>query len=103
MKLTSVEELKDKHLGKIGDPERDAYEQELKVELLAEAIKALRIANNLTQNQLGELIGVQRAQISKLENGKSNVTIGTILKVFSALKARVSFNVEKIGDVQLGG
>jgi len=101
MRLTSVEQLKDKHLGKIGTPERDAYEQELKIELLAEEIKALRLANNLTQDQLGQLIGVQRSQISKLENGKSNVTIGTLLKVFSALKAKVSFNVERIGEVKL--
>ena len=101
MKLTSVEELKEKHLGKIGTPKRDKYEQELKIDLLAEEIKALRISNNLTQDQLGELIGVQRAQISKLENGKSNITIGTLLKVMNALKAKVSFNVEKLGEVQM--
>ncbi len=101
MRLTSVEQLKDKHLGKIGTPKRDAYEQELKIELLAEEIKALRLANNLTQDQLGQLIGVGRAQISKLENGKSNITIGTLLKVFNALKAKVSFNVERIGEVKL--
>jgi len=101
MRLTSVEELKEKHLGKIGTPERDAYEQELKIELLAEEIKALRLANNLTQDQLGQLIGVKRAQISKLENGKSNITIGTLLKVFNALNAKVSFNVERIGEVHL--
>ncbi|MBK9733421.1 MAG: helix-turn-helix transcriptional regulator [Saprospiraceae bacterium] len=101
MKLTSVEELKEKHLGKIGTPKRDKYEQELKIELLAEEIKALRISNNLTQDQLGELVGVQRAQISKLENGKSNITIGTLLKVMNALKAKVSFNIEKLGEVQM--
>ncbi len=101
MRLTSVEELKEKHLGRIGTPERDAYEQELKIELLAEEIKALRLANNLTQDQLGELIGVRRAQISKLENGKSNITIKTLLKVFNALKAKVSFNVERIGEVHV--
>ena len=72
--------------------ERKAFgQQELKIELLAEEIKALRISNNLTQDQLGELVGVQRAQISKLENGKSNITIGTLLKVMNALKAKVSF------------
>jgi HTH-type transcriptional regulator/antitoxin HipB len=69
--------------------------------LLAEEIKALRISNNLTQDQLGELVGVQRAQISKLENGKSNITIGTLLKVMNALNAKVSFNVEKLGEVQM--
>ena len=101
MKLTRVEELKEKHLGKIGTPKRDKYEQELKIELLSEEIKALRISNNLTQDQLGELVGLQRAQISKLENDKSNITIGTLLKVMNALNAKVSFNVEKLGEVQM--
>jgi transcriptional regulator with XRE-family HTH domain len=40
---------------------------------------------------LGELVGVQRAQISKLENGKSIITLGTLLKVMNALKAKVIF------------
>ena len=102
MKLTSVEELKERHLGSIGTISRDEYEQELKIELLAEEIKALRLANNLTQDQLGEMIGVQRAQISKLENGKSNITIGTLLKVMNALKAKITFNVEQYGEVQVG-
>jgi DNA-binding XRE family transcriptional regulator len=101
MKLTSLDELKDKHLGKLGTLKRDEYEQELKVELLAEEIKSLRLANDLTQDQLGELIGVQRAQISKIENGKSNITIGTLLKVFNALKAKISFSVERIGEVKV--
>ena len=99
MKLTTLNDLKDKHLGKIGTSKRDEYEQELKVELLAEEIKSLRLENDLTQDQLGELIGVQRAQISKLENGKSNITIGTLLKVFDALKAKINFSVERTGKV----
>ncbi len=95
MRSIGLSELKDKSLGKIGTARRDKYEYELRVELLSEQIKALRKEQNLTQEQLGILIGVQRAQISKLENNTSNVTIGTILKVFNALKATVSFSVEK--------
>lgn len=95
MKSISVEELKDKTLGKVGTPKRDQYEYELKVELLSEQIKILRKEQNLTQEQLGKLVGVQRAQISKLENNTSNVTIGTIMKVFNALKATVNFRIEK--------
>ena len=102
MKLISVEELKEKYLGTLGTPKRDQYEQELKIELLAEEIKALRTSNNLTQEQLGDLIGVQRAQISKLENGKSNITISTLLKVMHALNAKVSFRVEKLEEMQAG-
>ncbi len=57
-------------------------------------IKSVRKKRNLTQEQLGELIGVQKSQISKLERNTKNVTIETILKVFSALKANVKFSVE---------
>ena len=95
MKTIGLSELKDKSLGKLGTDRRDEYEHELRVELLSQQIKELRKEQNLTQEQLGKLIGVQRAQISKLENNTSNVTIGTILKVFNALKATVNFRVEK--------
>ncbi len=54
----------------------------------------MRLERNLTQEELGKLIGVQRAQISKLEKNTTNVRIDTILRVFSALKATISFNIE---------
>lgn len=95
MKSIKLSELKDKTLGKVGTPKRDKYEQELKVELLAEQIKQLRIERNLTQEQLGELVGVQRAQISKMENNTGNVTISTLMKIFGALKAKVTFEIKK--------
>ena len=49
---------------------------------------------NLTQEQLGELVGVQKAQISRLESNASNVTIDTLMKVFTALKAKVKLQIE---------
>ena len=56
-------------------------------------IKKARQERNLTQEQLGELIGVKKAQISKLESSTNSATIDTILKVFKALKADINFNV----------
>lgn len=94
MKSITLSELKDKTLGKVGTPKRDTYEQELRVEILAEQIKQLRIERNLTQEQLGELVGVQRAQISKMENNTGNVTISTLMKIFGALKVKVKFEIE---------
>jgi transcriptional regulator with XRE-family HTH domain len=47
-----------------------------------------------SQEALGELVGVNKSQISKLENHTNNATIETILKVFKALKADVHFNVQ---------
>lgn len=94
MKLTTLDQLKDKHIGEVDSVERDTYEFELKVEVLGDVIKSVRKERQLTQEQLGKLIGVQKAQISKLENNTKNVTIETILKVFNALKTNVSFNIE---------
>lgn len=94
MKMMTLDQMKDKDIGTIGTPERDKYEFELRMELLGDMIKSIRKERNLTQEQLGELIGVQKSQISKLERNTKNVTIETILKVFGALKANVKFSVE---------
>lgn len=94
MKMMTLDQMKDKDIGTIGTPERDEYEFELRMELLGDMIKSVRKERNLTQEQLGELIGVQKSQISKLERNTKNVTIETILKVFGALKANVKFSVE---------
>ncbi len=64
------------------------------MEVLGGIIRQVRPERNLTQEQLGKLVGVQKGQISKLENNTTNVTIETILKVFAALKAKISFRVE---------
>lgn len=94
MKMMTLDELKDRDIGKIGTPDRDQYEFELKMEILGEMIKSVRKERQLTQEQLGELIGVKKSQISKLERNTKNVTIETILKVFNALKANVKFSVQ---------
>ncbi|GAB4056451.1 helix-turn-helix domain-containing protein [Spirosoma litoris] len=91
--LYSLNQIKDEMIGKVGTPKRDQYEFELKLDLLGEMIKRVRQERNLTQEQLGVLIGVQKAQISKLERSANNVTIATVLKVFKALKADISFKV----------
>ena len=97
MKTIPFEQIKDKYIGKIGSDERETYEFELQLELIGDTIKSIRKKRNLTQEQLGALIGVKKAQISKLENNKKNVTIETLIKVFHAMKARIDFNVELIG------
>ncbi|WP_026728757.1 helix-turn-helix domain-containing protein [Flavobacterium denitrificans] len=94
MKSYSLSEMKDKYIGKIGTPERDQYEYELNMELLGRMIKTARKERNLTQNQLGELVGVKKSQISKLESSANSATIDTVMKVFKALKAEISFNVK---------
>ncbi|MEN0006718.1 MAG: helix-turn-helix transcriptional regulator [Bacteroidota bacterium] len=94
MKEYTLDQIKDRFIGEPGTFQREAYEIELKIELIGDMIKRVRKQRNLTQSELGELIGVKKAQISKLENSTHNVSIGTILKVFEALKAKVKLNIQ---------
>ncbi len=94
----SIDEITDKYIGEIGTPKRDAFENELRLDLLGEAIKQARKERNLTQEQLGLLVGVKKAQISKLEHSLTDARFETIIKVFRALNAKVSFNVELLNQ-----
>ena len=98
LKAFSLGEITDKHIGKRGTPKREEFEHELRLELLGEAIKQARKKRNLTQGELGRLVGVQKAQISKLENSLTDARFETIIKVFKALKAKINFNVELLNQ-----
>jgi HTH-type transcriptional regulator / antitoxin HipB len=93
VKSYSLSEMKDKYIGKVGTTSRDNYEYDLSMDVLGIMIKQTRQDRKLTQEQLGQLVGVQKSQISKLESSTNSATIGTILKVFRALKAEIKFNV----------
>lgn len=94
MKAYKLSEAEDLLIGLKGTPERDEYEFELKTELIGDMIKKVRKDRNLTQEQLGELVGVKKAQISRLENNTKNVTVETIIRIFNAMKAEVNFNIQ---------
>ena len=88
-----MKEAEDNLIGLKGTAERDQYEFELKLELIGDMIRMTRKKRELTQEQLGALIGVKKAQISRLERNTGNVTVETILRVFNALEAQINFNV----------
>lgn len=88
MKLYSLEEVTDELIGKKGTLVRDDFDRKVEDALhayrIGEAIKAERLRQNLTQEELGERIGVQKAQISRMERGYS-ISIPTMSRVFKAL------------------
>jgi DNA-binding XRE family transcriptional regulator len=94
LKTYTLDEITDKHIGKHGTPKREAFEYELRLDLLGKAIKQARKERHLTQEELGQLVGVQKAQISKIENSLTDARFETILKVFKALNAKINFNIE---------
>lgn len=104
MKTYTLDELTDEAIGKAGTPKRDKFEADLKAEIQAyhigEAIKKARLAKNLTQEELGEKVGVQKAQISRLERGKS-ITFSSLLRLFTAMEIPLTLDMGGIGKVSL--
>jgi HTH-type transcriptional regulator/antitoxin HipB len=100
MKKFTLSEMEDKYIGKVGTTERDEYEYELRMDILGRMIKTTRKERHLTQEELGKIVGINKSQISKLENHANSATIETLLKVFKALKAEIQFNV-KVEDKQI--
>ncbi len=94
LRKKSLDEIIDKHIGEIGTEKRDNFEEELRLDILGQTIRRIREDKHLTQAQLGEMIGVKKAQISKIENNLTDARLETILKVFRALNAKINFNVE---------
>ncbi len=94
MKKHKLEDLTEKYIGPKGSANRERFEFELKADVIGEIIKKARIEQNMTQEELGRIIGVQKAQISKIENNAKDVRFSTILRVFEALKAHVNLTVE---------
>ena len=92
--MYSFEELLEEDYGKVGTPERDAFERSVDEAVQAyrvgEAIKQARESQNLTQAELGEKMGVQRAQVCRLESGKS-ITL-THLPSYPVMTGRFSVN-----------
>lgn len=104
MKMISFDDFQDKYIGKIGTPQRDALEKQVEEAVqsykLGEALKQARQMKQLTQAQLGEKVGVQKAQISRLENGKS-ITFSTLSRLLKALNIPAYIEMSGVGKVAL--
>ncbi len=88
MKIEAIESVIDEIVGSKGTKERDLFEIDVDAHAIGAKIRQLREAQELTQSDLGSLIGVNKTRISKIENGDMNVTITSLIKVFRA------FNLE---------
>ena len=99
-KFYTEEEILDKYIEEKGTPKREQLEADLNSFLIGEAIKQARKSKNLTQEELGNLIGVKRAQISRIENGK-NLTFSTIVRVFKAMGISAKLEIENQDKIAL--
>ena len=93
VQLIDFKDVENELFGVVGTPERDEYEARVALELLPKTIREYRLRHKLTQDELGARIGVQKAQISKLERSPANVTLATLRRVFKALDLDIHFVV----------
>lgn len=80
--IGTFDELIELEHGKIGTERRNKYEEGTQMFIVSEMLKAARKEAKLTQEQLAEKAGTKKSYISKLENGKGNIQLSTLIRIF---------------------
>lgn len=89
----TFEEVLNVQYGSEGTAERDNFERDAETFILAERLKEERLKVGMTQEQLAEKIGTKKSYISRIENGKADVQLSTLFKIFQGLGKRVSLTI----------
>ena len=100
MKYHTHDEVLDRVVGTKDLPDRIEYDTQMQAFLIGEAIKTARLAQNLTQEEFGKMMGIQAARVSKIEHGQ-NLTLNTITRAFKALGLPVSIDIAGTTKVTL--
>ncbi len=93
MNCNSLDELLDVEFGKVGSDTREKFDRETEAFCLAQTLKEERKRAGLTQEELAEKIGTKKTYISRLENGKADIQLGTLFRIFEGLGRRVSLTI----------
>ena len=80
--ITDFEELIELEHGKIGTERRNKYEEGAQMFIVGEMLKSARKEAKMTQEQLAEKAGTKKSYISKIENGKGNIRLSTLIRIF---------------------
>ncbi len=78
----SFDELLDAKYGKVGTSARDEFEENAQYFIISEMLKEARKEANMTQEQLADKVGTKKSYISRLENGKCDIQISTLYRIF---------------------
>ena len=92
MNFITEEDIINKHIGVKGAERRRKFDENIELFLIGETIRQTRQEKMLTQGELGELLGVHKAQISRMENGQ-NLTISSVARIFKALGVKVNLEI----------
>lgn len=97
LKVYTLDQVVTKLVGGMGTASRQQFEHKLEMAVLGRLVKAARLEQDWTQEQLGKRVGVQKAQISKIENSAHHAQVDTLIRIFKALKADVRIQVKLNG------
>ncbi len=90
-KARTFDEILDIKYGKIGTKKRDEFELKAQYFVISEMLKEGRREAKLTQQQLADKIGTKKSYISRIENGKCDIQLSTLYRIFeTGLGRRVS-------------
>jgi DNA-binding XRE family transcriptional regulator len=91
----SFDELLDLKYGKIGTKTRDEHESKANYFVISEIVREARKEANITQQELAEKIGTKKSYISRLENGKVDIQLSTLFKIFEiGLGRHIRFTIQ---------
>ena len=93
MNCSCLDELLDVEFGKVGSDTREEFDRETEAFCLAQTLKEERKRAGLTQEELAEKIGTKKTYISRLENGKADIQLSTLFRIFEGLGRRVSLTI----------
>lgn len=93
LNCTNLDELLNVEYGEVGTETRDVFDRETEAFCLAQTLREERLRAGLTQEALAEKIGTKKTYISRLENGKSDIQLSTLFKIFEGLGRRVSLTI----------
>jgi len=80
--LKSFEQHLKNQYGKIGTKTRDDFEVKAKAFVIGELLKEERLEAKLTQEELANKIGAKKSYISRIENGKTDIQLSTLYRLF---------------------
>lgn len=90
----NFEELLDIKYGKIGTEKRDEFEEKAQYFVISEMLKEARKEANMTQEQLAQKVGTKKSYISRLENGKCDIQLSTLYRIFEfGLGKRINLTI----------
>jgi DNA-binding XRE family transcriptional regulator len=80
--IKNFDQLIEVEHGKLGTESRNSYEEKSQKFIISEMLKDARKEANITQEQLAEKTGTKKSYISKIENGKGNIQLSTLIRIF---------------------